>query len=135
MLATAALLESLFEVSEIEHLTGETHDTPEYDARVASALRTASGEAEGSLQGVAALPLASVPEALAIKVCHLAHYYLDLDNPTDGAKDRYKAAIRFLERVQDGKASLGLTEAGDAAPVEASVFSDTGESFFDASGF
>ena len=81
------------------------------------------------------LPLATVPQPLAVKAAQMAHYYLSIDNPTDGAQMRYKAAIRFLERVQDGKAGLGLTEEAEPTARDEQVISSSAASIFDASGF
>ena len=81
----------------------------------------------GYLQGVVSLPLERVPQALRLHACNIAYWYLHGDNPTDGATARYRAATRFLERVQDGKAGLGLDDLDepvdrDSGGVETSGF-------------
>ena len=91
------------------------------EAKLAGAIRAAQAEVDGYLAGKLALPLAEdqVPDALRLHACNIAYWYLDTDNPTEGAKDRYRAAVRFLERVQDGKAGLGVATSGSQAqPVE-----------------
>lgn len=86
-------------------------------AALDSAMRAAESEVNGYLGGVVSLPMDTVPDVLRLHACNIAYWYLDTDNPTKGAESRYKAAVRFLERVQDGKASLGVatTDEGSVA--------------------
>ncbi|MEM1055183.1 MAG: DUF1320 domain-containing protein [Bacteroidota bacterium] len=86
-----------------------------------AAMNAAQAEIDGYLAGIVALPLSSVPSALALHACNIAYWYLDVDNPTDGATTRYRAAVRFLERVQDGKAGLGLAADDTAVPTQGGV--------------
>ena len=102
------------------------------DGPLDAAMRAAQAEVDGYLASVATLPLARVPDPVRLHACGIAYWYLDVDNPTDGATARYRAAVRYLERVQDGKAGLGLADDGQAvatiggADVDAPprVFSD-----------
>ena len=87
------------------------------EGKLGAAINAAQAEVDGYVGSVLPLPLTRVPDVLRLHACNVAYWYLDVDNPTDGATTRYKAAVRFLERVQDGKASLGL--ADDGAPVQA----------------
>lgn len=102
----------LFGEQNLALLTGDSDVI--VDAKLNAAMNAAEAEVNGFLQGTVALPLASVPEVLAVHACNIAYWYLDPDNPTDGARERYRAALRFLERVQDGKAGLGLDGEGTA---------------------
>ena len=129
MYATRAQMESLFGEGALALLTGG--DVVD-DVALGAAMAAAQAEVDGYLSSVATLPLARVPEAVRLHACGIAYWYLDVDNPTDGATARYKAAVRFFERVQDGKAGLGLADDGEAvataggADVDAParVFSD-----------
>lgn len=87
------------------------------DAPLDAAMVAADDVANGYIGDVVPLPLEDVPEPVRLHCCNITYYYLDPDNPTDGAIERYRQAIRYLERVQDGKASLGLDDGGE--PVTA----------------
>lgn len=119
MYATRDQMERLFGEGTLVLLTdgGGAVNDDVLDAAIAAA----QAEVDGYLAGVATLPLARVPEALRLHACNIAYWYLDVDNPPDGATARYKAAIRYLERVQDGRAGLGLDDAGQAVAVEGGV--------------
>ncbi|MEO0558048.1 MAG: phage protein Gp36 family protein [Bacteroidota bacterium] len=82
--------------------------------KLGAAINAAQAEADGYVGSVLPLPLERIPDVLRLHACNIAYWYLDVDNPTEGATTRYRAAIRFLERVQDGKASLGVADDGDA---------------------
>lgn len=135
MFATRALLEQIFGIPEIETLTGHEASEAEYAEKVAAALLVANTEVEGYLQGVVSLPLAAVPQPIAVKASQMAHYYLAVNTPTDGAVARYKSAIRFLERVQDGKAGLGLTAEAEPTTRDDQVISSSAAPIFNADGF
>lgn len=91
------------------------------DTRLDQVIADAQAEVDGYLQGVATLPLERVPDVLRLHASSIAYYYLDTDNPTEGAQMRYKQAIRFLERVQDGKAGLGLADDDEAVQPEGGI--------------
>lgn len=90
-------------------------------AKLGAAIAAAQAEVDGYVGSVLPLPLARVPDALRLHACNIAYWYLDVDNPTDGATTRYKAAVRFLERVQDGKAQLGVADDGAAVQTAGGV--------------
>lgn len=111
--ATQDLMEDLFGEEALVLMTGGTDAVVQ--ARLDAAIGAAQAEVDGYLQGVLPLPAARVPDVLRLHASNIAYYYLDADNPTEGAQQRYKQAVRYLERVQDGKAGLGL--ADDDEPV------------------
>lgn len=59
------------------------------------------------------LPLISTPEVLVTQACDMVRYRLYKDGAPDEVADRNRAAMRYLERVQEGKATLGEQEAGE----------------------
>lgn len=114
--ATQETLEDLFGEEALILLTGgDTAPDPE---RLQAALEAADAEVNGYLQGVVELPLTGVPDTIRHHASGIAYYHLAPDNPSEGAEKRYKSAIRYLERVQDGKASLGLTDGGAGTGAE-----------------
>ena len=110
--ATQDQMEALFGASNLIMMTG---GVAAVDASaLGAAIAAAQSEVDGFVGSVLPLPLARVPEVLRLHACNIAYWYLDVDNPTEGAKERYRQAVRFLERVQDGRASLGLADDGAA---------------------
>ncbi|WP_273792382.1 gp436 family protein [Brucella anthropi] len=82
------------------------------DEAIASALDFASRDVDGYLSARYPLPLPTCPVVLKsptvdIAVYKLANRHVALTNTIE---DRYKYAIRFLERLADGKAGLGVDE-------------------------
>ncbi len=59
------------------------------------------------------LPLSLVPEVLVTLACDMVRYRLYKDGAPDEVSDRNRAAMRYLERIQEGKATLGEQEAGE----------------------
>ena len=110
---------ALFGADNMVHMTrgGEAID----DVVLGAAIAAAQAEVDGFLGSVLPLPLARIPEVVRLHACNMAYWNLDVDNPTDGAKERYRQAVRFLERVQDGKASLGLADDGAAVQAAGGV--------------
>jgi phage gp36-like protein len=69
----------------------------------------------------------STPPSLVSVACDIARYLLWVTNPPAGVSARYEAAIQYLEKVADGKVSLGLQVTSppgsttDVPDTEASV--------------
>jgi len=83
------------------------------------ALIDASAEIDGYLAGrYKSLPLNPVPRNLVRLCCNMARYHLTGTNrlETEKIKDRYDAAIRYLEFVAAGKATIGPPEGGLPTP-------------------
>ncbi|SNR95343.1 Mu-like prophage protein gp36 [Humidesulfovibrio mexicanus] len=79
------------------------------DSTVAlGALERASSEADTYVAARYALPLSSVPQALAVAVCDIARFRLSGGETTETTPiaDRYKAAIAWLKDVAAGRAVL-----------------------------
>ena len=102
------------------------------DSTVAlGALERASSEADTYIAARYALPLASVPQALATVVCDMARFRLTGGETTETTPiaDRYKAAIVWLKDVAAGRAVLpGL--ATSAPGGEGGVEFSTGRRVF-----
>lgn len=117
--ATPEQMAELFGEETLVHLTGGAGAIDV--VALGAAIRAAQAEVDAYVGSVATLPLARVPEALRLHACSIAYWYLDVDAPTEGARERYRAAVRYLERVQDGRASLGLDADGAAVAQEGGV--------------
>ena len=85
------------------------------------ALEDAGAEVDAYLQGRFALPLAAVPMVLKRIAADMARFRLYENRATEEVRDRYKNALRDLERIRDGKINLGLDAAGEASPERGSV--------------
>jgi phage gp36-like protein len=83
-----------------------------------TALETADVEIDGYLGARYPLPLATVPPVIAKQAVDIAIYnlYARRMGPPEHWQKRYENVIRFLERVADGRISLG---AGDPEPPAA----------------
>lgn len=77
-------------------------------ATINEALQDAAEEINGYIGGRYPLPLPNVPSNLNRMACDIARYRLYYQQPTEEVRNRYKDAIKFLERVQDEKAHLQI---------------------------
>ncbi|WP_151838774.1 gp436 family protein [Acinetobacter radioresistens] len=77
-------------------------------ASINEALQDAAEEINGYIGGRYPLPLPNVPSNLNRMACDIARYRLYYQQPTEEVRNRYKDAIKFLERVQDEKAHLQI---------------------------
>jgi len=80
-------------------------------ASINEALQDAAEEINGYIGGRYSLPLPNVPSNLNRMACDIARYRLYYQQPTEEVRNRYKDAIKFLERVQDEKAHLQIQTA------------------------
>lgn len=80
-------------------------------ASINEALQDAAEEINGYIGGRYPLPLPNVPSNLNRMACDIARYRLYYHQPTEEVRNRYKDAIKFLERVQDEKAHLQIQTA------------------------
>jgi len=105
-----------FGQTELLDLT-DRNNTGSIDATVVSrALTDADGEINGYLTGRYTLPLSTVPGVIKRLACDMARYYLFDIKATDQVLQRYKDAIKFLQSIAAGTASLGV-DAGSLAAV------------------
>lgn len=87
---------------------------------VEQALRDASAEIDGYLAGRYRLPLETVPAQLEGFCCDIARFRLFGDAATERhpARLRYEAAVRYFERVAEGKIALGPDDFDEPAPPQ-----------------
>lgn len=79
-----------------------------------NALQRASAEIDGYLVGRYALPFADGARILTGRCCDIARYHLATTYKItkQEIQARYDDAIRFLEKVAEGKISLGRSDNG-----------------------
>jgi len=118
--ATASDMLRQFGKAEVLALTDPEH-TGEVDQGIlAGALVDASAEIDSYLAGrYPNLPLNPVPRQLVRLCCNMARYHLTGTDrlPSVPIKDRYDAAIRYLEFVAAGKVTIGPPEGGQPTPT------------------
>lgn len=119
-LVTAAMLTTAAASGDMSGYTQEERDATTAALEVINqAIVDAAAEINPYLEGRYTLPLTVVPEVLTRVACDLARYYLYDDRALDQVKDRRDNAIGFLKLIADRKVSLGISEAGQAAPSSA----------------
>lgn len=95
--------------------------TGSYDSEtIENAISDAQAEIDAYLSSRYALPLNEVPGILKRLACEIARYHLFGSALTEEAEKKYANAIKFLEKVSSGKASLGINEITGAAPTSES---------------
>ncbi len=121
--AAVADMEARYPNRDLVQLTNDDTTQITVDAAViAQALADASAEIDGYLAARFALPLADPPAVLNRVACDIAMYRLQALRPLHDiieARDRYLDAIKMLEKVADGKLTLGLS-ADNLEPPAAS---------------
>lgn len=114
MYATQDDMVKTFGERECVSLTDENM-TGSVDAEVMeNALQRASAEIDGYLVGRYSLPFADGARILTGRCCDIARYHLatTYKMTKQEIQARYDDAIRFLERVAEGKISLGRSDKG-----------------------
>ncbi len=107
-----------FGQAELVQLT-DRYNTGSIDATVLGQhLADADNKIDGYLEGRYTLPLAVVPKSLARIACDITRYFLHDNAATEEVRARYEDATRYLEKVSEGKITLGLSSAG-GKPTEA----------------
>lgn len=81
---------------------------------MSNALQRASAEIDGYLVGRYSLPFADGARILTGRCCDIARYHLATTYKiaTQEIQARYDDAIRFLEKVAEGRISLGRSDNG-----------------------
>lgn len=115
---TLADLELRFGSRELAKLTDRVAGTVMDAAVIAQALNDADAEIDGYLAGRYALPLATVPAALAQIAGDIARHTLWGERRTAVVKDRYEEALRRLKEISRGTFRLDVSAA--LPPAEAS---------------
>ena len=119
--ATQSDLEHLLTPQRLAQLSDLDADGAADTDVVADACARASREIDGYISPRYTVPIAgTTPELLRAIAARWAVYLLmlDRDSVTDSADTQHKADVRFMERVGEGKASLGdpvNAPEGDAA--------------------
>ena len=90
------------------------------DTVLDAALNDADAEINGYIQARYPLPLASTPLLLSRIARDIARYYLYDDAVTEAVENRYKEALKTLERIAKGVVHLGLDPVGETTPSSAS---------------
>jgi phage gp36-like protein len=121
----ADILEQLDEAVLIQLTDDEGGDLVN-DARVTRAIADGDATIDAYCQGRYEVPLSPVPEKVRQVSVDIAVYNLYSrrdDTAPEVRKDRYKEAIRFLEKVAEGKISLGAASpapetTGDSVDID-----------------
>lgn len=103
------------------------------DATVlAQGLDAAAGEVNAYLAVRYALPLASTPIIVRDFACDIARFRLcgGEVTETEEVRNRYKDAIKFFEKVADGKISLGLDGLNQTQTPAGAVLISTNDRVF-----
>lgn len=123
MYAQVADIQEALDLSVLVHLVDDEREglgndgglRPAQQARVAQKIRDAVAEADAYVGQRYRLPLPAVPTVLRAKVVDITLYHLfsRKQPPDEVTKNRWEAAIKFLQQVALGKASLPFPdEAG-----------------------
>lgn len=117
MYATQLDLETAYGAGLIARLADNDGDGAADQAAIESALEVASAIIDGYLAVRYAVPLEQAPVTVRELCIDLALYRLAHNSlkQTAEMRLRYEDAIKFLERVADGKASIGIDVDGDGA--------------------
>jgi len=88
------------------------------EERVSEAISKADGEIDGYIGGRYSVPLSTVPDVIRRCSVSIAVYLLytrTMEDVPDTRRGDYKDALRILERIQDGKMTLNLSDSSDFA--------------------
>ncbi|SOZ12080.1 gp436 family protein [Cupriavidus taiwanensis] len=131
--ATRDDMATRFGEDELIELTDRDRNGAVDELALSGALDDASAELDSYLAGRYAVPLAQAPRFLAGLCCDIARYRLcgSGTRTTDDINERYRNAIRFLEKVASGAVSIGPvagtgTVPGADNPV---IFTNGGKAF------
>lgn len=127
---------------ELVRLTAQSDEYGAYGTvinqiQIDRALNDASATINSYLAARYPLPLANALPILNRLACDISRYFLHDTNPLDEVTNRYKEAIRYLEKVSKGDITLGVSSEGerpetmDGATIESagSVFSRSNTDF------
>lgn len=108
--ATATEFKAAFPADESVVLTNLDDPTAASadDTRITEALTRAQSEMDSYIGITTSLPLSSVPLVVKAKCLDIARYYLDSYQPREDVRQRYEDAVKWLERLAKGQATLGL---------------------------
>lgn len=142
MYCTSQDLTDRFGADELIQLTAESDGFGSFpdeinQIQVDRAIADATATIDSYLAARYPLPLAQVPPVLERYACDMTRYFLHDRSPLEEVTNRYKDAIRYLEKVAKGDISLGIDSQGqrpetmDGAEMQSggSVFSRDDKSF------
>ncbi|WP_420996237.1 gp436 family protein [Cupriavidus sp. 30B13] len=131
--ATRDDMAARFGEDELIELTDRANVGEVDEAVLAAALDDASAEIDSYLAGRYAVPLAQVPRFLTGLCQDIARYRLcgSGTRATDDINERYRNAIRFLEKVASGAVSIGPIASTGTVPQADNpvVFNSGGKAF------
>ncbi len=105
-----------FGLNETVRMTDEAGDGRIGRDLLVGALRDAQALVETALSNRYALPLYDVPHVVKTMIGDIARGRLYPGGAPDGIAEQVKAAMRLLERIEDGKTNLGI--AVPSAPAD-----------------
>lgn len=110
---TQSDLQTRFGDEELIQLTDRINNDSIIAAVVEQAIADAASEINGYVLAAGySLPLANVPEVLRGYACDIARYRLYDDHATETVVKRYEDAVRFLNKLSEGKVSIGSKQLG-----------------------
>lgn len=132
--STQALI-NRFGEEELIQLTAEADNLGEYpdtinQTQVDQAIADADGTIDSYLAARYPLPLSQVPPVLERYACDMARYFLHDRSPLEEVTNRYKEAIRYLEKVSKGDISLGIDSQGQRPQTTDGAIMESGGSVF-----
>lgn len=110
-------LKKVLPETELIRLTNETGSGEIQEVTAEEAIETGACEVDAYIGSLAKLPLSTVPPILTKINADLAVYNLYIRVITEipvTPSERYKNAIKLLEKIQDGRISLGIQPPLDA---------------------
>ncbi len=116
--ATVADMVTRFGEEQIIQLSDRTGAGIVDETVVEQAIADAGAVVDGHLAGRYAVPLNPAPDIVVGYVCDLARRNLYTDDVPKVVEDRARDAIRFLERVGEGKLLLGAATEPEPAGTD-----------------
>lgn len=104
--------DELIQLTDVANAQGEYAYQINQD-QVDRAIADATATIDGYLAGRYPLPLPEIPPVLLRLACDMARYFLHDRSPLEEVTERYKEAVRYLEKVAAGSVTLGITAQGE----------------------
>ena len=130
MYATQAHLVTAFSEQELIQLTDRERSGSADDAAIKEALEYADELIDSKIAVRYSLPLAAAPKLLTKIACDLARWWLYDDAVPETVQTRYDRALKWLDDIAAGRATLGL-DAADEPPPRSAARVGTVRSAFD----
>ena len=114
---------------ELIQLTDRNDTNDIDDVILQQAIEDATNDINSYLQGHYSLPLVTIPAVLTRLACDLTRYYLFDTSVTEQVDKRYKAVIRYLERVAKGTIVLPIDNGEVQAYENVVLMESAGKQF------